>query len=131
MRKSTNMRSNRNPQPLPRIKRRAMTFDRALAKPLIEIVSRNDEQGVFQVRVGAIATVVTIKLFALEDGRYLTTQDYAIKAGGQAGPYEVRYTPCVIPGDALDNAISTYSFYYKLALRHGYKPDSSWLVPLQ
>ncbi len=107
-----------------------MTFSRALAKPLIETVTRNDEKGLFQVRIGTIATVITIVVLSLGDGTYVTTQDYAIKTDLQSGPYRVRYTIYEIPGEALDNALSTYRSYYKLALRHGYEPKSSWLVPL-
>jgi len=107
-----------------------MTFSRALAKPLIETVSRADGKGFFQVRIGTITTVITIVVLSLGDGTYVTTQDYAIKAGWQAGPYQVRDWAYEIPGTALDEALSTYRFYYMAAVRRGYEPKSSWLVPL-
>jgi len=38
-----------------------MTFSRALAKPLIETVSRVDEKGFFQVRIGATVITIVVK----------------------------------------------------------------------
>jgi len=107
-----------------------MTFTQALANPLIKTISRSDEKGIFQVCVGIIDTIITILVLSLGDGTYVATPDYAIKTDLQAGPYRVRYTTYEIPGEALDNALSTYGFYYERAVCEGYKPKPSWLVPL-
>jgi hypothetical protein len=107
-----------------------MTFNQALAKPLIKTVLRNDEEGFFQVRVGIIETNVTIMVLSRGDGTYVTTQDYAVKTDWQAGPYRVRNRPFEIPGEALDNALSTYCDYYQIAVYNGYKPKASWFVRL-
>jgi hypothetical protein len=107
-----------------------MTFSRALAKPSIKTLSRNDGKGIFQVRVGIIATVITIAVVSRGDGTYVTTQDYAVKTDWQAGLYRVRYTPYEIPGEALDAALETYCFFYSLSVRHGHRPKPTWFVPI-
>jgi hypothetical protein len=107
-----------------------VTFNQALDKPLIKTVSRDGKKAIFQVCVGIIDTIITIMVVSLGDGTYVATPDYAIKTDQQAGPYRVRYTTYEIPGEALDNALSTYCFYYERAVCDGYKPKPSWLVPL-
>jgi len=105
-----------------------ITFNRALARKLVRTVSREDETGTFQIRVGTISTVVTITVSAVDDG-FEPTSDHAIKTDLQAGPYRVRPKKYAVPGEALDAALETFCFYYSLARRHGFEPQSSWLVP--
>jgi hypothetical protein len=88
------------------------------------------KQAIFQVCVGVIDTKITIMVLSRGDRTYVTAQDYAIKTDWQAGLYRVRYRPYEIPGEALDNALSTYCDYYELAVDHGYKPKASWFVRL-
>ena len=107
-----------------------LTFNQALDKPLIKTVSRDDKKAIFQVCVGVIDTIITIMVLSRGNRTYVTTQDYAIKTDWQAGLYSVRYTPYEIPGEALDNALSTYCDYYELAVCDGHKPKASWFVRL-
>jgi hypothetical protein len=106
------------------------TFNRVLANPLITVLSRDNEKGIFRVQVGIVAVAITIVVIRLDDRTYVTTQDYAIKTDLQAGPYRVRYATYEIPGEALDAALETYCFYYGLAVRHGHRPKPGWFVPI-
>jgi hypothetical protein len=107
-----------------------VTFSQALAQPLVKTVSRNDENGIFKVRIGIVETVITIIVSALGDGTFESSQDHAIKTDLLAGPYRTRCRPYKIPGEALDNALSTLCFYYRLAQRHGHEPKASWFIAL-
>jgi hypothetical protein len=57
---------------LPAFQHVPIDFLPILAKPLIETVSRNNEKGFFQVRIGTIATVISIVVLSVGDGRYVT-----------------------------------------------------------
>jgi hypothetical protein len=107
-----------------------LTFNRALDKPLIKTVSRDDKKAIFQVCVCVIDTIITIMVLSRGNRTYVTTQDYAVKTDLQAGLYRVRCTPYEIPGEALDAALETYCFYYSLAVRHGHRPKPTWFVPI-
>ena len=107
----------------------AFTVDEALDDDLIHVIDRHDEVGTFTVRLGSLETPITIEL-----GRFQSSEEtkfwvsHAIKTPSQHDPYtpSVFYKPSW--GDALQEAVSSLTMYYRIAVRDGHKPEESWLV---
>jgi hypothetical protein len=104
------------------------TFNQALAYPLFHTVSRNNDLGIFRVRIGELNTVITVKVLKFDIDCYETRESHAIQVDFQAGPYRVRKWPHGGPGEALAEALNTYKFYYKIAVDQGLVPKERWLV---
>ena len=104
------------------------TFNSALAHPLFQKVSRDDEAGVFQVRIGALKTVLSITVIKIEIDRYKTVVSHAIRTDEQAMPYRARHGCCDYAGEALAEALDAFAFWYSSAVRHRCTPKESWLI---
>ena len=106
------------------------TFDEVLDNGLVEVIERNDEMGVFVVRVGSLETPVTIEL-----GRFMNSErtkftlSHVIKTPLQAGPYRTSLPFGDDPGYALHRAIDGLASWYKQAVKEGHEPSEDWLVP--
>ena len=106
------------------------TFDAALDDELVTVIERSDEMGVFQIRVGTLETLVTIRLC-----RYMTSEhtrfevSHAIKTPLQIGPYRTSVPSDDSPGSALHRAIDGLTRWYRDAVKMGHEPREDWLVP--
>ena len=106
------------------------TFDEGLDNGLVEVIERNDEMGVFVVRIGSLETPVTIEL-----GRFMNSErtkftlSHVIKPPLQAGPYRTSLPFGDDPGYALHRAIDGLTSWYKQAVKDGHEPSEDWLVP--
>ena len=107
------------------------TIRSALSHKMFTVISQDDNNGVFQIRFGAIPTEITIRLSRLDDGRFEMNTSHAIRTELQAGPYWVHHRVYDTPGDALSDFRSAFSLYYRAAQKEGYEPKESWLVAKQ
>ena len=104
-------------------------FDRALEDPLITVVNRVDEMGIFEITIGELETIVTIEL-----GRYMNSDttkfavSHAIKTPSQATPYRTSTPFDDSPAGALHRAIEGLTIYYSDAVMEGHEPNENWLV---
>ncbi|WP_363351284.1 hypothetical protein [Methylocystis echinoides] len=105
------------------------TVDKALQDDCISIVQRRDEEGAFLIRVGALQTVVTIRLRRTWGSRIVYRQSHAIKTPRQPCPNWSCASEADSPGDALRKAINGLTLHYRMAVGEGYPPAEDWLVP--
>ena len=105
------------------------TFDKVLENPLVTVVNRVDEMGIFEIRVGVLETIVTIEL-----GRYMSSDttkfavSHAIKTPLQGTPYRTSRPFDDSPEYALHRAIEGLTIYYRDAVMQGHEPNEIWLV---
>lgn len=104
------------------------TVDKALQDDCISLVQRRDDEGAYLIRVGALQTVVTIRLKKTWGSRTAFHQSHAIKTPGQLCPNWSCAAEAETPGDALRKAISGLTMYYRKAVGDGYPPAEEWLV---
>ena len=106
------------------------TFDEVLDNELVDVIDRNDEMGEFVVRIGSLATPVTIEL-----GRFMNSErtkftlSHVIQTPLQAGPYRTSRPFDDDPGYALHRAIEGLTSWYEQAVAKGHEPSEDWLVP--
>ncbi len=105
------------------------TVDRALQDDCISLVQRRDDEGAYLIRVGALQTVVTIRLRKIWGSRTAYRQSHAIKTPRQPCPNWSCVPEAESPGDALAKAISGLTMHYQKAVGEGYSPAEDWLVP--
>ena len=105
------------------------TYDRVLRNRLIKTVRLDVKNGIVQVRFANLPQIVTIAVIE-ENGRYGTWQDHGVRTPLQADLYRVRQRLYQDPEDALREALETFCFYCRLAIRRGFEPHPAWLVPL-
>ncbi len=105
------------------------TLDSALDDDLISILTRYDDMGIFEVRVGELDTIVTIDL-----GRFISSDQtkfrvsHAIHTPTLAAPYRTRKLFADYPAYALHRAIRGLTEDYRDAVKRGHAPSDSWLV---
>ena len=105
------------------------TFDSALADDLISVENRDDDMGLFEVRIGPLEAVVTIEL-----GRFMTSENtkffvsHAIKPPTLATPYRTSHQFADYPAYALHRAIAGLTSEYRVAVGAGHAPEEAWLV---
>ena len=105
------------------------TFGEVLDNKLIEVIERNDQLGVFVVRVGGLETPITIKLCRFmnsEETKF--TLSHVINTPSQIGPYRTSSPYGNYPGEALHLAINGLTRYFKEAKDEGHTPSEDWLV---
>jgi len=105
------------------------SVDSALRNDLIKLVERHDEIGDYRVRVGALETIVTIRLRSTWGTRTSFKQSHVIRTPEQQVPFWSCVAEGETPGDALRRAIDGLTTYYRRAVLHGYTPTEDWLVP--
>ena len=93
-----------------------------LSDDLIEVVNRDDDRGVYNVRIGVLSPIVTIVL--TQDGGFWMS--HGIKTPEQATPYR---TSRPLGDNALYGAVTALTHFYSLAVREGHKPEDAWLTP--
>lgn len=104
-------------------------FDKALNDPLVSVDNRIDDWGTFEIRIGAIPTIITIEL-----GRHMNSDEtkvwvsHAIHTPVQAGPYRTSRPYWDDPEYALQQTISGFTDYYSDAVKARHTPSPSWLV---
>ncbi len=105
------------------------TIDKALADDLVHLVSRDDKLGVYEFRVGKLATIISVSVGRLpssNEGKY--HRSHSIKTPKQSTAYHQSRlcwddVPC-----ALYQAISSITDYYRDAVKDGLVPDEAWLL---
>lgn len=106
------------------------TIDKVLKDDLVKVVNRDDSRGIYEVRIGDLETVITIKL-----GRNLDSQEtefnvsHAMKTPTQAGPYRTSIPFADDPPYALHRAITGLTQHYREGIEAGHTPNEGWLVP--
>ena len=77
-----------------------------------------------------IPVSITIRLYepALGDG-YFFKQSHLIHTPVQAGPYMTDHATGSSEEAAVQRALETFLSYYNGAIKEGYEPEESWLVP--
>lgn len=107
----------------------AWTIDSALDTDMIEVISREEANGIYRIRLGELRTVVTIRLKPMQRGRYTQfLQSHVIQTPCQATPYRTSRPFNDTPAAALHQAIGGLVSYYDEAVRAGHKPCEEWLV---
>ena len=107
----------------------SLTFDDVLRNPWINVITRNDAAGFYEIKIGEIDCVVSIQLFEGDGGRTNYETSHYIQPPFMSQPY---ISPCpwdTTPELALDNAVGNLCSWYKMALTSQHKPHKDWLVP--
>ena len=106
------------------------TFAKVLEADLVTLVSSDIAAGTFEIRVGTLATVITIRISKRRGstGRYEYTVSHAIRTPEQLGPYLSSIPYGDTPEEALAKAIDDLTIFYSVGVRAGHKPAESWLV---
>jgi len=106
-----------------------VTIDTVLNRPLVHLVSRDDERGEYKLRIGDLNTVISMSLERRADlvticraSHYLALVD---------DPNDYAYQPCFCfastPAQALDRAVTSVVERYDMAVRSGYEASEGWL----
>ena len=106
------------------------TFAEVLEADLVTPVSSDIASQTFKIRIGTLATVITIRISKRRGsaGRYEYTVTHAIRTPEQLGPYISSIPHGDTPEEALAKAIDDLTIFYSLGVRAGHKPAESWLV---
>jgi len=106
------------------------TFAEELERDLVTVVSSDTESRTFRIKIGTLATVITIRISKRRgpNGRYEYTVSHAIRTPKQAGPYLSSIPFGETPEAALGKAIDDLMIFYSLGVRDGYEPAEGWLV---
>src|SRR3990170_7432279 len=79
--------------------------------------------------LGSLATRVCIRLHVGEDGLYSWEQSHFIRTPLQIDAYRTSCPSSDTEERAWRAAFRTLTQQYEWALREGYKPENSWLLP--
>ena len=106
------------------------TFAEVLEADFVTPVSSDVASRTFRIRVGALATVITIKIGKRRGphGRYEYKASHAIRTPEQMGPYLSSIPYGDTPEEALAKAIDDLTIFYSVGVRAGHEPAESWLV---
>jgi hypothetical protein len=108
----------------------AFTIDQALDDEYLTVVSRDDLNGIYRVRVGDLKTVVTIHLRHERDSpRTGFSVTHAIKTPVQADAYRTNLPFGETAGDALHRAVTGITMYNGDTVKAGHQPAEAWLHP--
>ncbi|MGA9796684.1 MAG: DUF6471 domain-containing protein [Rhizomicrobium sp.] len=105
-------------------------IDRALTDDLVTVLDRDDQAGLYIIRLGNIHTPVTIGL-ERRSARNATTYtvSHAIKTPELTDPHRSNFQADTNPERALRRAIRGLTSYYRLAVEAGHEPSEGWLIP--
>jgi hypothetical protein len=99
-----------------------MTFEQNQETP--EFVAEHE------LSVGALTTPVRIRISRRKsDGALLVEQSHFIKTAIQYLPHSANQPFFCDESKVLDDLLATMTSFYDQAIRRGYKPSESWLVP--
>jgi hypothetical protein len=106
------------------------SIDRALNDDLVTVLDRDDQAGLYTIRIGDIPTPVNIALERLSasDGTGYKVS-HVIKTPELAKPHRVVRQAGNNPELALRYAIRGLTSYYRLAVDAGHRPSEDWLIP--
>ena len=105
------------------------SFADALENDLVTVVTSDERSRTFRIRIGILATVVTIRVaHRRTNGMYEYTPSHAIHTPEQFAPYYTSVPYGDTPADALAKALSDFTTFYSVATRLGHVPAESWLV---
>ena len=77
-----------------------------------------------------IPVEITIKLYeSIQGYGYLFKQSHFIHTPSQMGPYKTSEATGLSEEAAVERALETFLLDYNGAIRGGYEPQESWLVP--
>lgn len=105
------------------------TLDTALDDELVTVLDRNDDIGIYAIKIATLNTIIYIEL-----GRLLTNDRVKFRASHsiytpmQGGPYRTSRWIEDDAGYALHRAIDGLTSYYRQAVEKGHTPKESWLV---
>ena len=108
------------------------TFSNVLdTDELVTEISSDYASRIFRIRIGTLATVVTIQIGLGKNqvGKYSYSSSHAIKTPEQFAPYNSSIFFGDTPEEALKKAIRDLTVFYEAAEQAGCKPDETWLVP--
>jgi len=84
----------------------------------------------YEVRVGDIPTAICLQVYRRRsDGKLLIEQSHFIKTGIQYLPYAVSEFQGLDETAAVSQLKKNILGFYEQAVRRGYAPAESWLVP--
>ena len=110
-----------------------MSIDEALKHKLITVISRDDEQWFFTVKLGVLSTLITIEIKPFSAGGREYPYHYLIShhvhAPGQSHPYMPSRTHDRTRELVLRKAIMDLVAFYKVGVENGLTPEEGWLVP--
>jgi hypothetical protein len=104
------------------------TVDRALETEQITVIDRNDQDGLYRVRVGQLTPLITIKLQKMAEidlTEFRLDHTFVIPELGGACIFPTPFAPS--PGRALHQALMRLTDIYQFAIKSGYKPKDEWL----
>ena len=106
------------------------TFSEVLDEALVTPVRSDAASGTFDIRIGALATVITIRIGKQRgsNGRYEYKTSHAIRTPEQVCPYLSSIPYGDTPEEALGKAIDDLTIFYSVGVRAGHEPAESWLV---
>ena len=82
-----------------------------------------------EFRVGNLSTPVRVRIYRrISDDALIIEQSHFIKTSLQYLPYSVRDFVGT-KTEVLDQVVTTMTNFYEEAVRRGYSPSESWLVP--
>jgi hypothetical protein len=106
-------------------------IDRALDNDLVKVLDRDDQAGLYTIRIGEIATPVTITLERRSASDATTyAVSHAIKTPELTEPHRVNVQSDINPERAMRRAIRGLTSYYRLAVDAGHEPSEGWLIPI-
>lgn len=84
----------------------------------------------FEVRVGDLSTAIRMRVYRRKsDGKLLVEQSHFIKTGIQYLPYAVSEFQSLDESAVVSELQKNILGFYEQAVRRGYTPSESWLVP--
>ena len=105
------------------------TFAEVLDADLVTPVSSDTASCIFRIRIGTLATVITISVSRQSSrGSYAYEASHAIRTPEQMGPYLSSIPYGDTPEEALAKAIDDLTIFYSVGVRSGHQPAESWLV---
>ena len=105
------------------------TIDSALDHDLVTLVTRRDDFGIYELRIGDLETLVTIELGKTPDDRFTKFKvSHSIHTPVQLDPYRPGRPYNDNPPAALRQAITGLTQYFEDAVRKGHTPSEEWLV---
>jgi hypothetical protein len=111
----------------------AWAFDEILNDELIEVLSRDDKRGRFEIHLGSLRARVIFQLKVASETRYVTCNQshtlltplkYRTKQPG----IELRNILTFDPAFALFKVLDAMLKEYRAAIAAGHAPEDSWLV---
>ncbi|HUO59542.1 MAG TPA: hypothetical protein VMT82_08495 [candidate division Zixibacteria bacterium] len=83
-----------------------------------------------EIRLGDLNTAIKVRVYRrISDSKIIVVQSHFLKTAIQYLPYAVHEMSQAEPSAALKELERTLVHFYEQAVRRGYTPSDSWLVP--